>query len=211
MTQTEPNNTYRQELRGQILAAATRLFLQQGVRHVKMDDIANELSISKRTLYEVYSNKASLLFEVVVTRETAEEEHMSQFVMQHPDTIDIIIEFYRANTVELQEINPIFFEDVHKYPHITSYLRQKQEARNQNTISFIQQAVRDGYFREDVNYDIFKNIGMAASQHFMKAKLYKQYPLGELFRTLLMVLLRGICTEKGIKAIDEHLAKIAIE
>lgn len=205
MIQEDSTNVYRQELKGLILKTATELFYQNGVRHVKMDDIANALSISKRTVYEVFSNKAELLFAIVVEREEEEERHLSQFVSEHPDTIDVVIEFYRMNVKELEEINPLFFEDVHKYPGIKNYLKQKHEARSRHTIDFIERAVDEGYFRKDVNYEIFKRICEASSHFFMSAKLYKRYSMEELFRTLLMVLLRGICTEKGVKAIDAHL------
>lgn len=48
---------YKLELRNRILKAAMTEFLHKGVKSVKMDDIANALAISKRTLYEIYSNK----------------------------------------------------------------------------------------------------------------------------------------------------------
>ena len=55
---------YKLELRNRILKAAMTEFLHKGVKSVKMDDIANTLAISKRTLYEIYSNKEELLLEV---------------------------------------------------------------------------------------------------------------------------------------------------
>ena len=45
---------YKLELRNRILKAAMTEFLHKGVKSVKMDDIANTLAISKRTLYEIY-------------------------------------------------------------------------------------------------------------------------------------------------------------
>ena len=56
---------YKLELRNRILKAAMTEFLHKGVKSVKMDDIANTLAISKRTLYEIYSNKEELLLEAV--------------------------------------------------------------------------------------------------------------------------------------------------
>lgn len=205
MTQEETSKSNRAALKETILQKATELFLQHGVRHVLMDDIAAALSISKRTVYEIYPTKANLVFDVVSTRESKREEHLQQFVEQHPDTIDIVVEFYRMNVKELDEINPIFFEDVHKYPEVIEYLCEKHDARHQISIDFIRRAVDEGYFREDVNYDIFKCMGEASSQYFMSKQLYKHFTLEELFRTLLMVMLRGICTEKGVTAIDAHL------
>lgn len=205
MIHEETCNAYRASLKGTILSKATQLFLQKGVRHVLMDDIATALSISKRTVYEIYPTKADLLFDVVKTREAREEEHMQQFVEEHPDTIDIVVEFYRLNIKHLQEVNPIFFEDIHKYPEIIEYVREKHEARHQSSIEFIKRAVDEGYFRKDVNYEIFRCMGEASTQYFMSTQLYKRFPLEELFRTLLMVMLRGICTDKGARAIDVHL------
>ncbi|MDE6806984.1 MAG: TetR/AcrR family transcriptional regulator, partial [Prevotella sp.] len=43
---------YRVSLKDRIVEKAFQLFTQQGIRAVKMDDIAHSLSISKRTLYE---------------------------------------------------------------------------------------------------------------------------------------------------------------
>lgn len=210
MLQEESTNVYRQELKALILKTATELFYQNGVRHVKMDDIATALSISKRTVYEIFANKAELLFAIVVGHQAEEERHMAEFVEEHPDTMDIVVEFYRMNVRELEEINPLFFVDMHKYPSITTFLRQKHEARSQYTMDFIQRAVEEGYFRKDVNYDIFRQICEASSQFFMNEKLYKRFSMEELFRTLLMVLLRGICTEKGVKAIDAHLVNTQV-
>ena len=48
---------YRQSLRDRILDAAMILFAKHGIRAVKMDDVSHALSISKRTLYELYDNK----------------------------------------------------------------------------------------------------------------------------------------------------------
>lgn len=50
-------NEYRKEIKEKILQLATTMFFQHGIRKVKMDDIANYLKISKRTLYELYQNK----------------------------------------------------------------------------------------------------------------------------------------------------------
>ncbi len=49
------------DLRERIVMEATILFQAQGVKQVRMDDIARELSISKKTLYELFSDKEELL------------------------------------------------------------------------------------------------------------------------------------------------------
>ena len=205
MTQTGIPNAYRQELKGRILHVAGQLFHERGIRRVKMDDIAQALTISKRTLYEVYEDKASLLYEVVVKHEEEQQKHLREFIESHEDTMDIIMEFYKINFKQLSDINPLFFEDLQRFPDIIGYLHEQERKRRKHSEKFLERGVEEGYFRKDINFAIFNRLGNNAPKSLFSAKLYKQFPPNEIFRTLTMVFLRGICTQKGIQAIDENL------
>ena len=207
MTQTGIPNAYRQELKGRILHVAGQLFHERGIRRVKMDDIAQALTISKRTLYEVYEDKASLLYEVVVKHEEEQQKHLREFIESHEDTMDIIMEFYKINFKQLSDINPLFFEDLQRFPDIIGYLHEQERKRRKRSEEFLERGVEEGYFRKDINFAIFNRLGNNAPKSLFSAKLYKQFPPNEIFRTLTMVFLRGICTQKGIQAIDENLGK----
>ena len=54
MQETKGMTLYKQGLKSTILETAMKLFVKNGIRAVRMDDVASELSISKRTLYEIY-------------------------------------------------------------------------------------------------------------------------------------------------------------
>ena len=56
MQEIKDLTAYRQSLKGKILETATKAFLSRGIKAVKMDDIASILSISKRTVYELYGD-----------------------------------------------------------------------------------------------------------------------------------------------------------
>lgn len=49
------------DVRKRILTEATNLFFQNGIRDITMDNIAEKLGISKRTIYETFKNKSELL------------------------------------------------------------------------------------------------------------------------------------------------------
>lgn len=59
MYKSNPQTEYRTELRKRILKTAIQEFRSKGIKAVKMDDIASMLSVSKRTLYEIYDNKGA--------------------------------------------------------------------------------------------------------------------------------------------------------
>ena len=107
MRKTVTPTKYRQELKERILKTAMAEFKQRGVKAVKMDDIANKLSISKRTLYEVYANKEDLLL-AGLRREVEEEEAMHCFCEKPGlNVLEICIEFFHLKMRKLSAINPL--------------------------------------------------------------------------------------------------------
>jgi AcrR family transcriptional regulator len=65
---------YRKSLRDIVIEASMKAFALHGVRAVKMDDVAQSLSISKRTIYEMFGNKEQLLIEVLKTYKAKKEK-----------------------------------------------------------------------------------------------------------------------------------------
>ena len=67
------NRAPRPELHDKILLATKAMFYKQGIKQVRMDDIAKELTISKRTLYEIFNDKETLLLECIKYKHQQEE------------------------------------------------------------------------------------------------------------------------------------------
>lgn len=74
------HSTLRDAARAQVIEVATRLFHTQGIKNVTMDDIAHALTMSKRTLYQIFADKEDLLLACVVKHDEAEHERMSRLV-----------------------------------------------------------------------------------------------------------------------------------
>ena len=86
---------YKQALKGRILETAMKLFVEQGVKAVKMDDVAQALTISKRTLYELYKDKEELLYQGILQFNEKHRNSMLAFIDEAPTVMDIIIELSR--------------------------------------------------------------------------------------------------------------------
>lgn len=192
---------YRQELKGKILVTAMSLFKREGIKRVKMDDIAQALSISKRTLYETYENKEQLLCEGVIYEHQLRQEQLRQFTEQAENEIEVVMEFIRQEIVLLGGINPLFFSELAKYERVVELLNEEHEQKRLHSMEFVKMGVEKGYFRSDINYDIVTKMSDAVVQHVMMTKMYEEYPLSEIFRNHVDILFRGICTDKGIAAL----------
>lgn len=209
MQNTSNETVYRQQLKGRILQIATALFHQHGIKQVKMDDIANDLRISKRTLYEVYENKEDLLFEVLQQHDNVERQQLLEFDKPGTNVINIILEIYRVRTAEFITVNPLFFEDLQKYPNLLTYVRKLHNDKESEIVAFIERGKSEGLFLENVNYGIVRELTFASEQFVMNNFLFKRYDITELSRIMIMLFVRGICTEKGIKLLDQYFAENA--
>ena len=209
MQNTSNETVYRQQLKGRILQIATALFHQHGIKQVKMDDIANDLRISKRTLYEVYENKEDLLFEVLQQHDSVERQQLLEFDKPGTNVINIILEIYRVRTAEFITVNPLFFEDLQKYPNKLTYVRQLHTDKEAEIVAFIERGKNEGLFLENVNYGIVRELTFASEQFVMNNFLFKRYDITELSRIMIMLFVRGICTEKGIKLLDQYFSENA--
>lgn len=194
---------YRMEQPSKIMQVAMREFRRCGVKAVKMDDIASRLSISKRTLYEIFSNKEELLLECVRMQEEAFDSHMAEFGSDSSrNSIDIILEFYRFQMQNVSDVSPAFYEELSKYGHVMEFLNKKRIKRNANAKEFFTHGVSEGYFRKDVNFDIVSQIGAASMEYAMKTKMYEKYGMKGLLHNILFLFLRGLCTQEGIALLD---------
>lgn len=197
---------YRKELRGRILEVAMQDFIQRGIRAVKMDDIAGSLGISKRTLYEIFPNKESLLLEGIRLKQAMGEEEMAKYVTEkNPNTMDIIMKFYHMQMEELSSLPLTFITEISRYPLVTEFLRKKHQKSEENANRFSQRGVKEGYFRSDVDYELISRLGEGMTQNAIARQLYFQYEPQYIFRNIIFLFLRGFCTQKGLEYIDNTL------
>ena len=194
---------YKMELRNRILKAAMTEFLHKGVKSVKMDDIANTLAISKRTLYEIYSNKEELLLEAVRIHEQEFNDHMLQYSLdKNHNVMDIIIEFYKKKLLDIADVSPLFLVELRKYKQVAEYLEKQNAERHNNALLFFHRGVKEGFFRSDLNFDIILKTSSASVNYAMETQMYKNYSITAIMHNTIFLYLRGICTTKGIKELD---------
>ncbi len=208
MQQLKGTTPYRQALKERIMEAAMKAFCKSGIRAVKMDDIAKTLGISKRTLYEIYEDKESVLYQGVIHYDETRRQNLESFARNH-HVIDVIMEAYRVKAQDLQNFTPQFFEDIPKYPKVAAYISEQQELGRQKFQLFMQRGVSEGFFRKEMNYEVISHLFDAVGYHIRDKVLMKEYSLDDLFINMFLVAIRGFCTQQGVNAIDKALLKFS--
>ena len=72
-------------------------------------------------------------------------------------------------------------------------------------MEFMMRGVDEGYFRPDINYTLIRHLFDALGKYMMENHLYEVYSFKELYRNMLFVSLRGFCTAKGVKILDDTI------
>ena len=202
MQEIKETTAYKKSLKGRILEAAMKAFAERGVKAVRMDDIAQMLSISKRTLYEIYEDKEELLYQGVVHFDQEAKKSMRAFTQESSSVMDIILEAYQRRVVRTGSVNPLFYEDIQRYPKVVEYLNKEREHAYDQFLGFLQRGVREGYFRENVDYELVAQLFNAINTFVMNQHLLSRYPIQKVFANMLLIPLRGFCTQKGLQVIE---------
>lgn len=198
MYKTNVTTEYREQLKGRILQSAMHEFRTNGIKQVKMDDIARKLSISKRTLYEIYGNKEDLLMEGIKRDEEIFNRHMEMFITEHHGTLmDIFAEYFRYELEQFKYTSLTFFIDLQRYPRVLTYLDELHKARNRKGISFFNRGVEEGYFRQDVDYELVEQVCSASMRHVMDNQLFHKYSMQHILYNVVFCLCEGFALNKG--------------
>ncbi len=195
-----------EEARNRVINTAGNMFTSQGIRKVRMDDVAAALSMSKRTLYEMFADKEELLLECVKRSQEKKREFADHVVETSNNVLEIVFRLYRNGMEELKKIHPSAYQDIKKYPKVYDFLCQRKALKMENTRRFYEAGICQGLFRSDINIEIFQFITDTPMNRLMSDdSLMQQWPLAEVLDTVMRVNMRGICTEEGQRLLDEFL------
>ena len=208
MEKANSSSAYRKELRTKIREVAMQHFLAKGIRAVKMDDIANTLSISKRTLYELYDNKEDLLLEVLKVADEERRNRVSAFAEQVGNNVlEIIFELYRMHAEAYGNVNPLFYQEMKKYPKVINYLAEKDSVDEELTQAFFNLGIEQGYFRKEIDFAIVAKMMRECVRFVIYNTDLTTVEHDYLFTNVIFLFFRGFCTDKGIEAVNRMLDK----
>ena len=202
---SRPRSRKRDPNRQRIVDAARIHFLSHGFRSVTMDDLAEELGISKKTLYAHFPGKFDLLEAVLADKLASVEAALKEVTRSHPHDFPAALRDLLAGTHrELDEIKPPFVRDMRqKAPEVFKLVERRRAALIQRYFGkFFVEGQRAGMVRKDVPVKLIIEILLAMVQSIMNPP--KMEELGmmpkEGFTGILKIVLEGALTSKGRKA-----------
>lgn len=201
-------NAYRRDLEDKIVDAALKMFVAQGIKAVRMDDIAQHLHISKRTVYEIFGDKEALLIAGIKKHHNDLNSTMQYY--EHfgsPTVIDVIVKYYRIQVEFGKNVNPIFYSEIKKYPKVLALLDERAQSTKVAKKAFFERGVKEGYFRSGLDYELVDRIGELTLKSIMTNELYKEFSMKKIFDNYMFAVIRGICTPSGVKLLEDAMKR----
>lgn len=193
-------------MKEEILHRATELFINLGFKSVTMDDLANKMAISKKTIYSHFKNKTQLVEESTL--------HMFGIIT---DGIDLIISLKKNPIEELYEIKRFVMMHLKDEKSSPSYQLQKyypklhRTMRNKHfemmqdcVVDNVKRGIEIGIYRENLNIDFVARIYFSGVTSIKDGDIFPQpkFPMTQLMDDYLEYHLRGIVTPEGRKILN---------
>ena len=198
-------------MKEKILHKAEELFLTYGFKSVTMDDIANQMGISKKTIYAHFKNKTQLVKESTLNI----FENISK-------GIDCICTLNKNPIEELFEIKSFIMKQLKGektspqyqlskyYPEIHNSLKKKQFELMQDCVTDnITKGVTQGLYRTNLNIEFVSRIYFVGVTGIKDEELFptEKFPKQQLVENYLEYHLRGIVTKKGLLKLNQIIIK----
>ena len=194
-----------------ILDKTRELFLTIGFKSVTMDQIANAMGMSKKTIYNSFENKTELVKEVTsymfnnITTGITEIKKTSNNPISEIYDINLFLIKYLKN----ESVSPLYQLEKY-YPLIHKEINKKQfDFITKSTTLSLKNGIKLGLFRKDIQIDFISRLyfkGMIGIRDLdtFPTKLYNPAKLKIDF---IEYHLRAIVTEKGLKQLNHFIKK----
>jgi len=199
------------DIRNRIIEGAAELFKTYGIKSVTMDSLASHLGMSKRTIYEVFSDKDELLIGVLKWMAEKQEGLVKRILDESENSIVAIFKLLEINRDHFQDMSPAFQADMKKYYHeVLMKKTDKCEMPDyQNNVQVIERGIKEKLFRKEINPDLVNRCLYSLLRSTMDQDLYpfEQFPRREVIKNVFINYLRGISTKEGLYLISKLEAK----
>lgn len=200
--------------REKIVDHVSQMILSLGVKSVRMDDVANSLGMSKRTLYEMFADKEELLFESIVYLMECRQQNLSEQVRGCDNMLEVLLYSVRifTSTGHIDDTAKRLTTNLRKfYPTV---LERVQRVHTEKGLAGLQYALdrclAEGYLDPNVDVELMAQLFFSSTGIFMtdnNVVLPEGITRDEAFGAMVVNFLRGLSTVKGLQVIDDILAR----
>ena len=192
-------------MKEKIITKAAEMFLSLGFKSVTMDDISNEMGISKKTIYTHFKNKTQLVKESVLMVFEGISCGIDTIQAEKKDPIEELYEIKKFVMLQLKnEKSSPQYQLQKYYPEIYNMIKAKKyENMAACTIENLKRGVEKGVYRKNIDVDFISRLYFLCIEGINDETVFPvpQFSKIQLMEDYLDYHLRGIVTPKGLQTL----------
>lgn len=188
------------------------LFRQYGVRAITLDEIALQLGISKKTIYEHFTGKDELVTEILRQRIGQVQTHFTELTAKARDAIEANLLMIQFLDGLFRNMNPVVVMDLQKYhqdafqiyyDHMYGFVINSMRLN-------LARGIEEGLYRKDIDTEIMARLRVESCNMCFKPGTFPKdhFEMSRVQRQLLEHFLFGIASQKGYKLMMEYRDKL---
>jgi TetR/AcrR family transcriptional regulator, cholesterol catabolism regulator len=195
-----------------ILLKVRELYLKYGIKSITMDDVARDMGISKKTLYQFVTDKDDLVGKFVEMEIEMRQEEIGKCFNSKCNAIEELFGISVFMNKVMRDQNPATEYDLKKY--YPQHYQKTVQTRRERMFNYILQNLikgkSEGLYRRDMNEKFIAKLYLSRSENIHSNALFtvEEFTSMKLFVELIKYHVRGIGTEKGIKILDEKIKEL---
>jgi len=197
--------------KNKILNGASELFLRYGIRSISMDNIANHLGVSKKTIYQYFKDKNDMVISVTEAHVLKEREQMDEVVSRSKNAMEELVELSGCLRENFKDMNPLLLFDIQKY-HDKAWevwVEFKDHFIREQLERTIERGKEEGYYRLEVDAKIMAILRLETIQFPFDPALFPKgaYSVLGLQMQIFDHFIYGLFTDKGRKLYEKYKKK----
>lgn len=196
------------EVKERILTKAADLFMRYGIRSITMDEIAAQLGISKKTIYQFFTDKDDMVSAVIDEEIRRNENECNQFRQDARDAVHQVFLALESLEEMLKYTNPLMVYDLEKH-HPRAYKKLKEykyQFLYQIIMDNLQWGMEEKIYRSDIQKDIVTKNRIESAFLVFNPDLFphSRYNISEVNFELAMLFLHGVVSSNGKELIEKY-------
>lgn len=195
-----------------ILEDADKIFSKYGIKSVTMDDLAREMGVSKKTIYQFFEDKDDLVKQVMTCGMESHKCEIKNVLEKNLNAIDESLEIFKLVMTDMKDISHNVMYDLKKY-HPETY-KIFEHFKNHEMIQVINsnlhKGIKEGYYREDIDLEIIgRAYSVMITTVFENADYFgTKYSTGDIYKQVFKYHISGIASKKGRKYLEENYSSM---
>ncbi len=195
-----------------ILIKVRELYTKYGIKSITMDDVARELAISKKTLYQYVTDKDDLVGKFVDNEIAMRKEEICKCFKVGYNAIEELFAISSFMNKMMRNQNSATDYDLKKYypVHYHKTINARRDGMYNYILANLNKGIKEGLYRDNMDKEVIAKLYLWRSEniHFDELFTVEEFTSVKLFVELLNYHVRGIATGKGINVLENKIKEL---